>query len=168
MFQNIVKFLTPRKIGALYYEVKVTSYKTKKLSKINLDIQKQEYWRKTVYEALTNNKVVHRSTLVNFVPFLIQSGVGATPAIGDCVSMPEYRQLRIYPYVLGYILEDIQIQNSISKVGILVGPNNQASIPGIEQAGFKYVLRIQGTRIGPVFIRKERNAEDDKHDVSRD
>ena len=151
--EYILKFIIPREIDSLYYEVAIHSYTPQVLTRIDLEIRKQQYRNRIVYSGLANGQVVHQSTLYYYLLLLIQSGIGKLPVIGGSVTLPEYRGLRIYPHILSYIISDAKQYIPTNKIGIIVNPDNQASIRGIERAGFQYVSRIHGYRIGPIFIK---------------
>ncbi len=152
--RRLVRYCQPAHIDTLMYEVQLDAYQTQIPAKIELSIEKTTLPTLVVYKALSENNEVHRSHLYHDVLVSSQFGYGKFPAIGDCVTHPEYRGLGIYPHVLSYILRDLQADGQTQRVYIFVAPDNTPSIRGIEHAGFKFVARLKGTRIaGLIFNR---------------
>ncbi len=156
LWRRLWKFLTPIRIDDLYYEVDVESYIPHIFANIETEIRKEYDRNKIIYIATVNGKEVHRSILYYFVLLSVQAGTGRVPIIGDCVTVPEYRGLRIYPHVLSFIVGDIKKNLQKGRVGVFVNVDNLTSIRGIERAGFIYKSRIFGHRIGLLFIRSHK------------
>jgi len=152
--KRLVKFFKPVYIDMLMFEVHLSSYRVQIPAGIQLTIEKSADADRVIYKALVNNEEVHRSHLYDYALLPAQFGYGKFPVIGDCVTKPEYRGLRIYPHVLSYVLRDLQATSKTEKVYILVAPDNQPSIQGIEHAGFQHVARLRGIRVGPIVFNR--------------
>ena len=152
--KKLIKSLLPRRIGDLLYEIVLGSYEPRQLAKVECEIKKWEQKGVVRYEALVGGKLAHRSNLRRDVYLPSQFGYGRYPVFGDCVTKPEYKGLRIYPHMLGYIIGDLQSSNARGKVFGVVAPDNTASIRGIERAGLAYAARLKGIRIGPVVFNR--------------
>lgn len=100
---------------------------------------------KTRYEITDNGLSVHRSFLFNRVHVLRLIGKKG-PAVGDCVTIPEYKGRSIYPFVINYIAHELLEKQKLSEVFIIVNPDNAASIRGIEKAGFQLHARVKAKR----------------------
>lgn len=155
--KQLVKSLKPVRIDMLLFEVQLDSYQVQIPARIQLEIGKSADGDRAIYRAVVNTNEVHRSHLYDYALLPVQFGYGKYPVIGDCVTKPEYRGFRIYPHVLAYILHDLQVTSKTEKVYILVAPDNQPSIRGIEHAGFRYIARLTGIRIGPFIVNRSRH-----------
>jgi GNAT superfamily N-acetyltransferase len=76
------------------------------------------------------------------------------PVVADSYTNDEFRGRGIYPEVLRHIARDVALRRTIGCVYGLVAPTNDASIRGLEKAGFKRVARLKGTRIVGLLVRK--------------
>lgn len=152
--KRLVNSLKPVRIDMLLFEVQLDSYQVQIPARVQLEIQKSASADRLIYRALVNSDEVHRSHLYDYALLPVQFGYGKYPVIGDCVTKPECRGFRIYPHVLGHILRDLQATSKTEKVYILVAPDNHPSIRGIEHAGFQYVARLTGVRIGPFVLNR--------------
>jgi hypothetical protein len=69
------------------------------------------------------------------------------PVIGQCFTKRAYRGNGIFPAALSYILKDLKNRHITDRVYTLVSPTNNASIRGIEKAGFRRLAHLKGTRL---------------------
>lgn len=106
--------------------------------------------RRTCYVASCNGSRVHESWIRYDVQLPQQFGYGCLPVIGDCVTRAEFRGKRIFPTVLQHILNDMDSPEAY----ILVSPDNVSSVRGIERAGFQFVERLRGIRVGPLLWKR--------------
>ena len=98
---------------------------------------------KNRYFIINDNKLVHSSILFNKIHILkLLNKTG--PAIGDCVTIPEYRGKSIYPFVIHHIA--CETLKHKPEVFIIVNSNNINSIRGIEKAGFRLYAKIKTKR----------------------
>ncbi len=67
------------------------------------------------------------------------------PAIGQCVTNPQYRGRSIYPHVINLAARK-ELSNGKSEVFIIVNSDNASSIRGIEKAGFKFYASVTAKR----------------------
>jgi hypothetical protein len=74
------------------------------------------------------------------------------PLIGDSYTDAKYRGYGIFPFALNYILRDLQERHISDKAYMLVSPTNNASIRGVEKAGFELLAHLKGTRLLGIFI----------------
>ena len=152
--KEIIRLLLPKRIDQILYEVALGSYEPQQFAKVELEIKKTGQGGVLHYDALVNGNFAHRSNLSYDVYLPAQFGYGKSPVIGDCVTKPKCKGLRIYPHMLGYIIGDVQSSQTAEKVFVLVAPDNTPSIKGIERAGLKYVARLRGIRIGPLVLNR--------------
>jgi len=97
------------------------------------------------YFIIENGQIIHSSLLfrkLNVLRLVSEKG----PAIGDCVTIPEYKGKSIYPFVIRQIAAEILLSKQSKKVFILVHPENTSSIRGIEKAGFRLLAKITAKR----------------------
>lgn len=83
------------------------------------------------YDVLINNEIVSKAVLISKVPtygFLPDKGIH----VCYCETIPEVRGRGYYPLLLRYIQNDMPENN----LYMIVDVNNDASIKGIEKAGF--------------------------------
>ncbi|MEZ4699363.1 MAG: hypothetical protein R2834_03450 [Rhodothermales bacterium] len=120
--------------------------------------------RKIAYAIFDQGRLVHES----WVSFdtLLPSQFGfdpEIPVIGDCATDASYRGRRIYPYVISRIPADLATRGIGPSAYVLVAPDNEASIRGIERAGYVKRARMRGWRVlGFMMARKiTRYAETD-------
>ena len=116
-------------------------------------IDKRLTSNKLAYVVFYSGEIVHE----NWVTFdtLLPSQYGFDsrfPVIGHGFTKPQYRGKRLQPYALSYILNDLRHRNISSNAYTLVSPTNNASIRGIENAGYQLLAQLKGTRILGVFI----------------
>jgi len=69
--------------------------------------------------------------------------------IGPCVTYPQYRGNGYYPEMLQYICQIVG--NEKTKFYISVDSSNQASINGIEKAGFKRVGEVSVSKLFKIY-----------------
>ena len=116
-------------------------------------IDKRLTTHRLAYVVFYSGEIVHESWV--FFDTLLPSQYGFDsrfPVVGDCFTKPLYRGKCIYPYALSYILNDLRNRNISSNAYILVSPTNNASIRGIENAGYQLLAQLKGTRLLGVFI----------------
>lgn len=92
-----------------------------------------------------NGKVIHRSYIFNKLHVLRLIGKSG-PAIGDCITIPQYKGKSIYPFVISELAHNILSQKQKKEVFIIVNSDNASSIRGIEKAGFSLFKKIQAKR----------------------
>jgi hypothetical protein len=100
------------------------------------------------YVVFDSGEIVHESW-VSFDTLLpSQYGYESRfPVIAHSSTESLYRGKDIYPYALNYILNDLRNRNICSNVYILVSPENNASIRGIEKAGYQLLAQLNGIRL---------------------
>ena len=77
------------------------------------------------------------------------------PVIGESFTQRTYRGNDIFPYALNYILKDLKNRHISDRAYALVSPTNNASIRGLEKAGFQLLAHLKGTRfLGLCIINK--------------
>lgn len=108
------------------------------------------------YVIFESEKIVHQSWVSFDTPLPSQFGFDSHfPVIGHCYTSPSHRGKSIYSSVLNYILQDLRSRNISHNAYILVSPQNESSIKGIEKSDFEPVARLRGLRIlGGLFINK--------------
>jgi hypothetical protein len=79
---------------------------------------------------------------------------GTAPVIEDCSTAEPFRGRGLYPQVLQYIAKEVAVKSEVRSIYVLVAPDNQASIRGIEKVGFKQEARLRGLRIAGVMFLK--------------
>ena len=92
-----------------------------------------------------NGLTVHRSYVFNKLHVLGLIGKSG-PAIGDCVTIPQYKGKSIYPFVINHLALTILSQKQHKEMFIIVNSDNASSIRGIEKAGFSLFKKIQAKR----------------------
>lgn len=92
-----------------------------------------------------HNKMIHQSFLYNSLNILKLIGKNG-PAIGNCLTLSEYRGKSIYPYVINKIAQEVLQVNNQKEVFVLVNTSNLNSIKGIEKAGFQLHSQVKATR----------------------
>lgn len=112
------------------------------------------------YAAFVDGHLAHQSWLRRDVLLPCRFGFSrSTPVIGDSRTEEAYRGRGIYPQVLARILADRRLSGTTEAMPatfILVAPDNDASVRGIERAGFRRTARLQGWRIGGLIWCKRR------------
>jgi RimJ/RimL family protein N-acetyltransferase len=107
------------------------------------------------YAVLDGGRVAHVSYLFTNTRLPGQSGFDPSiPVIGACFTDPNQRGRHLYPRVLSHILYEQVLSGKLPTIYILVAPDNEPSIRGIERAGFTRKARIRGTRIGGILFDK--------------
>lgn len=74
------------------------------------------------------------------------------PLIGWSFTKRPYRGNGIFPYALHYILKDLKNRHMRDRAYALISPTNNASIRGLEKAGFQLLAHLKGTRLLGFFI----------------
>lgn len=111
---------------------------------------------KIVYAAYHEGRLVHVSWVLLDTLLPTQFGLDPDiPVIADCATDAAYRGRRIYPHVLSRIPADLMRRGLPPAAYILVAPDNEASIRGIERAGFVRQARIQGWRVLGFIVWKQ-------------
>lgn len=90
-------------------------------------------------------KTIHQSFLFRKL-FLLKIINKTGPAIGECMTIPEYKGKSIYPFVINHIAREELTKNNQSEVFIIVNTDNASSVKGIEKAGFKCHTKIRAKR----------------------
>lgn len=109
---------------------------------------------KMKYYIKDKDKIIHNSYLFKAVNILKLIGKKG-PAIGDCVTIDQYRGQSIYPFVINKIANDIIVDDEFPEVFILVNSNNKSSIKGIEKAGYVLHSKIVAKRFLFFYFNKE-------------
>jgi len=99
---------------------------------------------RTKYYITDDGKSIHQSYVFPKVHVLKLIGKSG-PAIGDCVTIPEYKGKSIYPFVINSIAADL-FKLDYPQVFIIVNPQNASSIRGIEKAGYHLHAKIKARR----------------------
>ncbi len=141
MIRKIRKYLKVVHIDVLVY--RMTKADAVQLPEIGFTVSETSENRKLKYSITEGDTVVHNSFVfpkLRVLQLLGKSG----PAIGECVTNPDYRGKSIYPYVI-----NLAARNELQKfpeVFIIVRPDNPASIKGIEKAGFRFHAHVLAKR----------------------
>lgn len=113
---------------------------------IGFEIQSEKlHDGRTRYFIMDGAIFVHQSFLfpkLNILKLIGKKG----PAIGDCLTMTEYKGQSIYPYVINHIAGEMLVKQNLPEVFIVVISDNISSIRGIEKAGFKLKAKIKAKR----------------------
>lgn len=136
----------------LLSSVSIKTFSMEHLSEVD-EIDKRLTPHRLAYVVFHSGEIVHESWV--FFDTLLPSQYGFDfrfPVVGDCFTKPLYRGKCIYPFALNYILNDLRNRNISSNAYILVSPTNNASIRGIEKAGYQLLAQLKGTRLLGVFI----------------
>lgn len=151
MIREILKYIQLKNVEVLLYKSgevvqENISFEPYGVSKNQID------YRKTEYQVLHDNIIVHSSTVFSFSPTLNHLKCKGI-LIGNCYTNPEYRGKSIYSKMLQYIVKKNVKRNS--DYFVFVHPENKASIAGIEKAGFKKVLLFKAKKRMHFFYNEE-------------
>jgi RimJ/RimL family protein N-acetyltransferase len=124
----------------------------KKMEELKSDFKIEFDSKSTEYRIIDKGILVHRSK-VFYGSRLLRNFHFNSPliTIGDCFTDDRYRGLGIYPSVLRRIANEFTDK---VQVFILVAPNNEASIHGIEKAGFQFMGRLTCFRFLIFYLNK--------------
>jgi predicted acetyltransferase len=92
--------------------------------------------------AFHNGEIANISFLYRNILLARQIGYKKEHVIGNCETKVKYRGNSVYPHMLTKILEYCR-EHKRENILIFVGPDNRASIKGIERAGFKFQKRAK-------------------------
>jgi RimJ/RimL family protein N-acetyltransferase len=109
--------------------------------------------QRLAYVVFCGSEIVHESWV--HLNALMPSQYGfdsGLPVIGQCFTKRPYRGNGIYPYALTYILKDLKNRHITDRAYTLVSRTNNASIRGIEKAGFQRLAHLKGTRLLGLYI----------------
>lgn len=155
---KILKKLFPQKIAQLVYFLK----KDDAIEPIKLGIDKSETELRigkfvdqgySIHELICNEEIVYSGKIFKKVHLLKLIDKDGSYVIGDCTTAKKYRGKNIYPYTLQMLSKEIFKKKE--ELFILVSPENNASIRGIEKAGFSLYCKINTIRIGVFYIFKK-------------
>ncbi|MFT3795370.1 hypothetical protein [Flavobacterium sp.] len=116
------------------------------LAEIGMEVQTEQLSDgRTRYFIMDQDIFAHQSFLfpkLNILKLIQKKG----PAIGDCVTMADYKGRNIYPYVINRIAGEVLAKGKHPEVFIVVTSNNARSIRGIVKAGFRLHTSIKAKR----------------------
>lgn len=101
------------------------------------------------YQLVKNNKTVCVAEVATWMPVFPFMTVKEI-YIGSCRTLPEERGKGYYPYLLAKIQEDYP-ENDFC---MFVDEGNEASMRGVEKAGFRRVATLTKTKLGFYLIEK--------------
>ena len=130
----------------------IKSFSSKHLSGVHRIDERLNPYR-LAYVVFCFGEIVHESWVCFDASLPTQFGFDhRLPVIDRSFTHNLYRGKGIFPYTLTYILHDLANRGISDSVYVLVSPLNNASIRGIQKAGFKFLARLQGTRLLGCFI----------------
>jgi hypothetical protein len=152
--RRLRRALLPSYVDELLYAVTRSDRLPEVACSVPLTVHR-ETRRSTRYTAVVDGHPVHVSVLFGsiFLPRLF-GFPGDVPCIGQCKTDEACRGKRIYPYMLQYIAREVFATSRHGRIYILVSPSNKPSIRGIESAGFTFVARLRGWRLGPLIVKR--------------
>ena len=131
----------------LSFPVSIKAFSVKHLSGVD-GIDQRLTPHRLAYIVFYFGQIIHQSWVyldaVMPAQFKFDSRV---PLIGDSYTDAMYRGHGIFPYALNYILKDLKDRQISDKAYMLVSPANDASIRGVEKAGFELLAHLRGTRL---------------------
>ena len=136
------KYFRVKNIDILVY--RMSEPKPIDVADIGMKIQTVELSGKKSFSIKESGKLVHNSFLFKKAHVLRLLGKKG-PVIGDCVTSPEYRGRSIYPFVINKIALE-SLKEGHKEVFVIVNSGNQASIRGIEKAGFHQFAHVKAKR----------------------
>jgi hypothetical protein len=160
---RVLRAIPPRRIDQLLYAyeaevptcdatLQVERYSINHRSGI-LEIDSRLSESNLCYAVLADSKrVAHVSWVFKDTRLPCQAGFDAMPVIGECFTDPAFRGQHIYPRVLAHILRDLISGGQSKTAYMLVAPDNESSIHGIERAGFVRKAHIRGIRIAGMLF----------------
>jgi hypothetical protein len=105
------------------------------------------------YVVFSFGKIVHESWVCFDAPLPSQYGFDfRIPVVDRSITQDEYKGKGLFPYTLTYILRDLKKRRTGNSAYVLVSPTNNASIRGIQKAGFQFLAHLKGTRVLGLFI----------------
>lgn len=112
--------------------------------KLNYDIKFLNHKSREIVTIVDNSTLIHKS-VIQFNSLLLNSFCFKKPyaLIGHCYTLDTYRGKGIYPAVINYLAKKYSSQNTIY---MLVSPQNQSSIKGIEKAGYQFLCKLKCNR----------------------
>jgi len=144
MFKKALKYLKVIPIDVFVYSMTTDSLFA--FEDIGYKIQQENVnGNKKKFFIVDNEKTIHQSFLFRKL-FLLRIINKKGPAIGECVTIPEYKGKSIYPFVINYIAREELTKNNQKEVFIIVNTDNISSIKGIEKAGFRLRTKIKAKR----------------------
>lgn len=124
----------------------------KKIEELKSDFKVEFDSKSNEYRIADGDILVHRSKIFYGSRLLRNFYINSSlVTIGDCFTDDRYRGLGIYPMVLRRIANEFADK---VQVFILVAPNNEASIRGIEKAGFQFMGRLTCFRFLIFYLNK--------------
>jgi GNAT superfamily N-acetyltransferase len=159
--RELLQAAAPMSIDSLLYEgeasakcshrlpgpFSVKSFSTKRLSGVDRIDERLTPYR-SAYVVFCFGEIVHESWVCFDASIPSRFGFDVhLPVIDRSFTEALYRGRGIFPYTLSYILRDLKSRHISHRVYILVSPANNASIRGIQKAGFKPLARLKGTRL---------------------
>lgn len=143
--KNYLKYLKVKNIHVLVYRITPQDIEGISFPDIGFALNSEQVNNSTRrYYIEDGTALVHNSFLYqkrHIMSVLSKTG----PVIGDCVTNSDYRGKSIYPFVLNRVSKELLL-SGVNEVFIIVGPDNQSSIRGIEKAGFKFFAEIKTKR----------------------
>jgi RimJ/RimL family protein N-acetyltransferase len=144
MIKKILKRMKIVSIDMLFYSMDASEFK--QFNELDFIIQTDvSNPNKTKYFIEIDSRKIHESTLfkkIDILKLIQKKG----PAIGECVTIPEFKGKSIYPFVINYIAKKELFENQTKEVFIIVDANNISSIKGIEKAGFTLKSSVKAKR----------------------
>ncbi|HMI08020.1 MAG TPA: hypothetical protein VK528_10770 [Flavobacterium sp.] len=144
MIRKIWKYLKEVNIDILIYSMKEGDLIAPPDISFEIKTEALSYGKRRYF---INDKgiLVHQSFLFNCLNVLKLIGEKG-PAIGDCLTVSQYKGRSIYPFVISYIATELLVGQKYPEVFIIVNSDNISSIRGIEKAGFKLHTAIKAKR----------------------
>lgn len=142
MIRKFLKYFKTVHIDVLIYSMKEADLVA--LPDIGFTIQKDTAAGKQRYFIMDGDTFVHQSFVFQKVQMLQLIGKKG-PAIGDCLTMGDYKGRSIYPYVINHAARELLKHHP--EVFIIVISDNVPSVRGIEKAGFKLKASIKAKKI---------------------
>lgn len=153
MIKKILNRLKIVPIDMLIYSMKKMDFKP--FQKLDFDIKVDtSNPNKSKYYIVVEGKNIHQSVLFEKLDILkVIQKYG--PAIGECMTVAEFKGKSIYPFVINYIAKNELFENNTKEVFIIVDKSNIASIKGIEKAGFTLKNSIKAKRFLVFYFQKQ-------------
>jgi len=144
MIKKIIKVFRIKVISSYVYRMdNYVPFKTKEAFRFDLKIDRQSR-KRTRYFIEENNVLIHQSYLYSKI-FLMRLLNNNGPVIGNCFTHPKYRGQAIYPYVINHVAKNT-LDLGYKNVFVIVDQSNNASIKGIEKAGFERYASLDTKR----------------------
>jgi hypothetical protein len=160
--RRILRAVKPLRVDELLYAM--PSAQAKVLPEASCLITKEEPQRRSwglspvrqCYSVFIDGREVHSSWLNWSARLPRQFGFDReAPVIEDCSTAEPFRGRGLYPQVLQHIAKEVAVTTKVRSIYVLVSPDNQASIRGIEKVGFKQEARLRGLRIAGIMVLKQ-------------